>query len=241
MELGLGIAYAAMLGMALLPIYVGSHLSLNQKATETLSSQHAWSFPFIGSGVLFGLYVLFRLVPKEVINLLLTLQFVFLGLGALTTTFSPWIASLFPQKKPFITFTPFWRSEKSKLSFTRADVAGFLLSVILMGWYVWHKDWIPNNIIGLAFCIQAISLISLGCYWNGILLLSGLFFYDIFWVFGTDVMVTVALSIDAPVKLLFPKDIFAETFIFNAWFRRYCCSWFLDCFLAEIRLLLYQQ
>uniref|UniRef100_M4DLM1 Uncharacterized protein n=1 Tax=Brassica campestris TaxID=3711 RepID=M4DLM1_BRACM len=32
----------------------------------------------------------------------------------------------------------------------------------------------------------------------------GLFFYDIFWVFFTPVMVSVAKSFDAPIKLLFP-------------------------------------
>ena len=37
------------------------------------------------------------------------------------------------------------------------------------------------------------------------LLLSLLFFYDIFFVFGTDVMLTVAKSIDAPIKLMFPR------------------------------------
>lgn len=31
-----------------------------------------------------------------------------------------------------------------------------------------------------------------------------LFFYDIFWVYGTDVMVTVAKKLDIPIKLLFP-------------------------------------
>ena len=40
-------------------------------------------------------------------------------------------------------------------------------------------------------------------------LLWGLFFYDIFWVYGTDVMVTVAKSLNAPVKLLFPVDLTA--------------------------------
>ncbi len=39
----------------------------------------------------------------------------------------------------------------------------------------------------------------------GGLLLCGLFFYDIFWVFGTPVMVSVAKSLDAPIKLLFPR------------------------------------
>lgn len=34
---------------------------------------------------------------------------------------------------------------------------------------------------------------------------GGLFFYDIFWVFGTDVMETVAKSFDAPIKVIWPK------------------------------------
>lgn len=33
----------------------------------------------------------------------------------------------------------------------------------------------------------------------------GLFFYDIFWVFFTPVMVSVAKGLDAPIKLLFPR------------------------------------
>ena len=40
----------------------------------------------------------------------------------------------------------------------------------------------------------------------GAILLWGLFFYDIFWVYGTDVMVTVAKKFNAPIKLLFPYD-----------------------------------
>lgn len=31
--------------------------------------------------------------------------------------------------------------------------------------------------------------------------------YDIFWVFGTNVMVTVAKSFEAPIKLVFPQDV----------------------------------
>lgn len=38
------------------------------------------------------------------------------------------------------------------------------------------------------------------------MMLTALFFYDIFFVFGTDVMLTVAKSIDAPIKILFPTD-----------------------------------
>lgn len=34
----------------------------------------------------------------------------------------------------------------------------------------------------------------------------GMLVYDIFWVFGSDVMVTVATQLDMPIKLLFPQD-----------------------------------
>jgi len=49
--------------------------------------------------------------------------------------------------------------------------------------------------------------VFLGNFKTGALLLSLLFVYDIFFVFGTDVMVTVAKNIDAPIKLQFPKDL----------------------------------
>jgi hypothetical protein len=67
--------------------------------------------------------------------------------------------------------------------------------------------------------------------------LSSFSSYDIFWVFGTDVMVTVAksfgtcvavifvfvlssspsscTSLDAPIKLVFPRNVFAHTFEFS--------------------------
>jgi minor histocompatibility antigen H13 len=46
-------------------------------------------------------------------------------------------------------------------------------------------------------------------------MLWGLFFYDIFWVYGTDVMVTVAKSLDAPIKLMFPYNWSEEPPLFS--------------------------
>ncbi len=57
-----------------------------------------------------------------------------------------------------------------------------------------------NNIFGLAFSVNAVEMISLDSIKVGCLLLCGLFVYDIFWVFGTDVMVTVAKGLEAPIK-----------------------------------------
>jgi len=208
--------------MAVTPIYIGSHLSLKQKGgRETMTSEDAWKFPFIGSAVLFGLYILFKVFSKEYINLLLTGYFLLFGILAVSGTIKPLFDPLFG-KLPLIpwkySFRPFWKNKDSELieiELDKADILSLIVGTSIGVWYVLTKHWIANNILGLSFSIQGISLLSLGSYKVGCILLSGLFFYDIFWVFGTDVMVTVAKSFDAPVKLLFPKDLFAEQLQFS--------------------------
>ena len=53
--------------------------------------------------------------------------------------------------------------------------------------------------------MQAIQLLQLGSFTTGAIVLAGLFVYDIYWVFGTDVMVSVAVGLEAPIKLLFMR------------------------------------
>ena len=47
-------------------------------------------------------------------------------------------------------------------------------------------------------------MLNLGSMKTGVILLWGLFLYDVWWVFFTPVMVAVATKIDGPIKLLFP-------------------------------------
>ena len=49
-----------------------------------------------------------------------------------------------------------------------------------------------NKAIAWALGMVSLGAISLGSFQTGAILLAGLFCYDIFWVFGTDVMMTVA-------------------------------------------------
>ena len=76
--------------------------------------------------------------------------------------------------------------------------------------YAYFKSWVLNNVLALIFCIHALQSMFIGNFKNGFMLLTLLFFYDIFFVFGTDVMLTVAKGIDAPIKLKFPKNYAAE-------------------------------
>ena len=95
-----------------------------------------------------------------------------------------------------------------KWTWLHAAMAAVSLAVTV--YYVLTKNWIASNVFGEAFAMSAISLINLDTFTTGMVLLAGLFVYDIFWVFGTDVMVSVAKSFDAPVKLLFPRNVIAS-------------------------------
>ena len=75
--------------------------------------------------------------------------------------------------------------------------------------YLFNKNWFTNNILGIAFSISGIQTLVIPNFKIGFIILWGLFFYDIFWVYGTDVMLTVAKSVEAPIKLMFPVDLTA--------------------------------
>ena len=91
------------------------------------------------------------------------------------------------------------------LKFDKMDLLTLCIGVGPTLLYFFTKHWLLNNLFGIAFSIIGIKTLVVPNFKIGYLLLLGLFFYDIFWVYGTDVMVTVATSIDAPIKLQFPS------------------------------------
>ncbi|XP_064605458.1 minor histocompatibility antigen H13-like [Liolophura sinensis] len=219
---GMAVAYSSLVIMALLPIFYGSFRSVRhhkeQKESgeqpETMSSKDAAMFPIIASCTLFGLYVFFQIFSKEYINLLLAVYFFFLGVLALAHITSPIVSriipSAFPNLEYHLIFTQGKGEKKEELmnyEFDRKDLVCLAMCSVVGGWYLYKKHWIANNLFGLAFAVNGIELLSLNRVSTGCILLGGLFIYDIFWVFGTNVMVTVAKSFEAPIKLVFPQDL----------------------------------
>ncbi|KAJ0173922.1 hypothetical protein K1T71_010068 [Dendrolimus kikuchii] len=224
---GVAIAYFSLVVMAILPIFFGSFRSVKylneQKESgekpETMSNKDALMFPFIASCALFGLYVFFQFFSKEYINLLLTGYFFFLGVLALSHLLSPIISFMVPASVPNVPYhIHFTRGERDgrtdiiNYKFTSYDVICLLISLCLGAWYLLKKHWIANNLFGIAFAINGVELLHLNNVVTGCILLCGLFIYDIFWVFGTNVMVTVAKSFEAPIKLVFPQDLLVNGF-----------------------------
>lgn len=93
----------------------------------------------------------------------------------------------------------------SKTRLTIHDITGLLLGLTaIIAYNTLNKPWLLTNIMGFGFCYGAFQLMSPTTFWTGSLVLIGLFFYDIVMVFYTPMMVTVATTLDVPIKLVFP-------------------------------------
>ena len=148
-----------------------------------VGASEAAQFPVTGSLFLFSLYVGFKVLGKWFVNLLLT---AYLALASVTAQ------------------AMFWRP------YVGANLLTGSLVVALGAWYVMSKHWILNNILAFGVCVVGIEAVPLKTFSASAFMLCGLFLYDVFWVFGTDVMVTVAKNVDGPIKILFPQDIFGD-------------------------------
>lgn len=82
-----------------------------------------------------------------------------------------------------------------------------VLSVVIVAAYLWNKHWVLSNILALSLSLSSISLLALDSFKTGSIMLAGLFVYDVFWVFGTNVMVSVARGFDGPIKIVWPKNL----------------------------------
>ncbi|XP_064420696.1 minor histocompatibility antigen H13 isoform X2 [Latimeria chalumnae] len=218
---GAALAYSSLVLMALLPIFFGALRSVtcakgknSSDMPETITSRDAARFPIIASCTLFGLYLFFKIFSQEYINLLLSMYFFILGILALSHTISPAINNLFPvnfpNKQYQLLFTQGSGESKEEIvnyEFDTKDLVCLAFSSVVGVWYLLKKHWVANNLFGLAFALNGVELLHLNNVSTGCILLGGLFIYDVFWVFGTNVMVTVARSFEAPIKLVFPQDL----------------------------------
>ncbi|KAI1101030.1 signal peptide peptidase-domain-containing protein [Jackrogersella minutella] len=83
------------------------------------------------------------------------------------------------------------------------DILGAVLGVGINVIYYTTESTFLSNVMGYAFTYAGIILMSPTTFATGTAVLFGLFFYDIYMVFFTPYMVTVATKLDVPIKLVF--------------------------------------
>ncbi|KAG5473755.1 hypothetical protein LSCM1_04385 [Leishmania martiniquensis] len=152
-------------------------------SSTAIRSDEALQVPLSGSLVLFLVYVSLRFVPKECFNILTSLYLSVMSIFALHSFVKGYI-------KP--------------------NILTGLICVGIGCTSFFAQSWIASNVLAFAIAVSALEWIPVSGFTTSFILLIGLFFYDIFWVFGSDVMLTVATSIEGPIKFVFPQTIFGD-------------------------------
>lgn len=175
---------------------------------EKMSWKDTLSFPIYASAALVTLYFLYSILPKDLLNTLFRLNFCVIGFGILY----PFICSKMDVLFPAIPNKNFGHIKKKISSFEidlSLDLHNFIsafIAALFVVLYFITGHWSLNNILAIGFTVGGIKMIRVPNFKYALVLLWLLFFYDIYWVFKTDVMVTVARSFDAPIKLSFPVN-----------------------------------
>lgn len=93
-----------------------------------------------------------------------------------------------------------------KARLTSIDIASFAVGVSAVLYFTFvERHWWLTNFMGFSFSYGALRFISPTTFTTASLILMSLFIYDIYFVFFTPLMVTVATKLDIPIKLLFPR------------------------------------
>ena len=148
-----------------------------------VSASEAAMFPFVGSAVLLSLYVCYKLFPRDMFNNLISFYFLVVSTYAVSAFLYPLI---------------------------RVGILSGLIAIALSAGWWYTRHFAINNIIAVAICVTSLWKVKLPSFKVSWLLLWGLFVYDVWWVFGTEVMVSVARNIEAPVLIKLPKDFTKE-------------------------------
>ncbi|CDO69363.1 hypothetical protein BN946_scf184961.g5 [Trametes cinnabarina] len=175
----------------------------------------------IGSAVLFGLYLIVKYFGKDWITWMLRWYFTIAGVGSVGKSLialSRWtIGSSRWHRFDKVQFL-LLKGRRELLSLSLRTPSLFLIPVgaipsilYTFGDSATRRSAILTDLLALSFSHNALSLLKLDSFKTGCVLLSGLFLYDIWWVFGTEVMVKVATSLDVPIKLLWPKSLTFST------------------------------
>jgi len=93
------------------------------------------------------------------------------------------------------------------------DLIGCLVGAAMGAFYIFSKNWIINNFFVVSLCVAGIKMIELSTYKTGAIMLVSLFFCDISLVFGSksvfgvNVMASMAVGVEAPIQLMFPRSL----------------------------------
>eukprot|EP01023_Acetabularia_acetabulum_P067625 TRINITY_DN9362_c0_g1_i5.p1 TRINITY_DN9362_c0_g1~~TRINITY_DN9362_c0_g1_i5.p1 ORF type:complete len:493 (-),score=74.17 TRINITY_DN9362_c0_g1_i5:47-1525(-) len=209
------------LTLASLTIYIGAHRGLTSKERQVISLKQGAFAPILASVTLFGGYLLIKFFPNLSPQAVIDAYFWFIGSVAIAGGAQSILSQIGgPLAKQSIVFNipKFLLEDENASTEVKSSPADFISLAIGIGLASielasGHSNFTLSNMVACLVAADIMGLIGLKSFRVAAVLLFGLLFYDVFWVFasptvvGENVMLTVATSniLQGPTRIMFPK------------------------------------
>jgi minor histocompatibility antigen H13 len=197
---------------AVVAVGLGSYFAASEYSNvskEILSSDRIKSYPFMAGATLISVNLMFEYFGAELVNFMFMFYF---GLAGSNSIWFLFRAFVHLKSRKLFTF-PYCKSifteivlPSKPVSFCLHDIPFYLLAVAINVYYFKTRSNIANNIIAFSIAFYAVLSIRIEKFTSAAPLLWSLLIYDVFFVYQTDVMTSVAMKIEGPVKLVMNLD-----------------------------------
>ncbi|CAO3697786.1 hypothetical protein CU097_006180 [Rhizopus azygosporus] len=231
-------ASLALLALAMVPICIGSSISLqmmktpskkkimfahtmddDEVKTQVLSSRHALFFPIAGFIALFYTYLALKAIDPEYINEGIAIMTSILSTALMSNTILLVAKNNIPnqwlEKIDDYQFSFSRRGQAMcELHVTVIHLLIFAISIALSITYAITQHWAIGDLFAVSLIINAIGFLTVDSFCTGFILLCGILIHDLLWLSGSEAIVDITESFSGtPTNIVWPRYI--ETFVLN--------------------------
>jgi minor histocompatibility antigen H13 len=196
-------------GTAVLAVGLGSYFAGRddlETPKEIMSAKRVKSYPYLAALSLLSVDILMESLGPSTVNFMFMFYFGLAGTNSIWFLLRTFIKirgrKLFMYPRSRTVITEFILPATS-VPFHAFDLVLYAIGLAVNVHYFRTRHNITNNIIAFAISFFAVLSIRIEKFTSVAPLLWSLVIYDVFFVYQTDVMSKVALTLDGPVKLIY--------------------------------------
>lgn len=179
--------------------------NIDSISSSVLTSSRVKNYPILASISLVSINLMFTYLDANLVNMLFMFYF------GLAGTNSIWflLRAFFNSKSRKLFTFPYSKSlllefviPSEPVDFCIKDIPLYLIGAAINVVYFTTKSNMANNIIAFSIAFYGVLSIRVEKFTSAAPLLWSLLLYDVFFVYQTDVMTSVATHLEGPVKLI---------------------------------------
>ncbi|KAI9261276.1 signal peptide peptidase-domain-containing protein [Helicostylum pulchrum] len=190
-----------------------------EEKAQVLSIKDILMIPVVASVVLYSLHLALQEVSPDCLHKVIQVVTSVFSCAVFSNTAVLVAKRLLPDSclSSFEKYKLTFSKRGKRLCYLNVTVIHALVlavSVVMAVIYAATQHWLIGNLFAISIAINSVAFLAVDSFFTGFLLLLGMLAYDVFWLFGTDIMQKVSDALEsAPTSIVWPRNI--NTYLFD--------------------------